>query len=153
MSAVDQKVEKFETYLNDVLRESLKSHLSEQNKICDEIAEYLKLKNLAEVLQRPDVCTTPLKTKVDLGCNFYVQAEAPDASKLLVSVGFGFFVELTLEEVVTFVDKKVALLKNASAHVNTEIAEIKARIDVMLQGLRELQNISGEIPSEPRFVF
>ena len=40
----------------------------------------------------------PLKTKVDLGCNFYCQARVPDPSMVMVAVGLGFFLELTLEE-------------------------------------------------------
>ena len=48
----------------------------------------------------------PLKTKVDLGCNFYCQARVPDPTKIFVSVGLGFFVELTLDEALEFISKK-----------------------------------------------
>merc|ERR1719239_26081 len=52
----------------------------------------------------------PLKTKVDLGCNFYCEARVDDPTKVCVAVGLGFFVELTLDEALAFVSKKDAAL-------------------------------------------
>merc|ERR1719239_2006591 len=52
----------------------------------------------------------PLKTKVDLGCNFYCEARVDDPSRIMISVGMGFFLEMTLTEALAFVSKKDAAL-------------------------------------------
>ena len=70
-----EKVLKFETFLNETLRSDLKAILEEREKLYEEIAEYLSLKNSIEALKFADLPEgQPLKTKVDLGCNFYAKA-------------------------------------------------------------------------------
>ncbi|ORX42936.1 hypothetical protein DM01DRAFT_1296239, partial [Hesseltinella vesiculosa] len=53
----------------------------------------------------------PLKTMVDLGSQFYVQAHIPDSAYIFVQVGFGFHVQFTLDEAQQFIGKKVQRLK------------------------------------------
>ena len=43
--------------------------------------------------------STELKTLVDIGAEVYCQAKVPDISRVYISVGLGFHVESTLEEV------------------------------------------------------
>jgi hypothetical protein len=38
------------------------------------------------------------RLQVDLGCNFFCQAEVADPTMICVGIGYGFFVELTLDE-------------------------------------------------------
>ena len=66
--AISEKVLKFETFLNETLRPDLKSTLEERDKIYEEIAEYLSLKNSIEAIKVSDLPQgQPLKTKVDIG--------------------------------------------------------------------------------------
>ena len=51
-----------------------------------------------------------LKTQVDLGNNFFCQAKVPDTSLVCVAIGFGFFVEMTLDEAAAFIKKKTQQL-------------------------------------------
>ena len=83
-----------------------------------------------------------MKTQMDLGCNFYCQAEVQDTKMVLVAVGFGFFVEFTLDEAVKFVDEKVGHLTRQAERLTKDSANIKAHIKVTLQGLGELQMLN-----------
>ena len=84
---------------------------------------------------------------MDLGCNFYCQARIHDRSKILISVGLGFFLEMTLDEALTYLDKKDKELDKAAEALTQECAKLKVNIKLVLGGLRELQNIN---PEEPR---
>ncbi|KAI8071304.1 hypothetical protein BC940DRAFT_234890 [Gongronella butleri] len=53
-----------------------------------------------------------LKTMVDLGSQFYVQANVPDTTFIFVQVGFGFHVQFTLDEAKNYIGKKVQRLQS-----------------------------------------
>ncbi|KAI4873398.1 hypothetical protein NFI96_012312 [Prochilodus magdalenae] len=105
---IDDKVLQYESFINDVLKRDLQKVLEQRDGVYEKIAEYLQLKNTIKSIQETD--SKELKTDVDLGCNFYVQAHVPDTSKIFVAVGYGFFVELTLSEALTFIEKKTSQL-------------------------------------------
>lgn len=146
----EEKIQRYEAFINDVLREDLKKILNERQKLCDQLTEYAQLKTIIERFQEEDLCKGNFKTQVDLGCNFYAKAVVPDTKFIYVEVGFGFFVQFTLAEAIEFIDKKVKFLENI-LHTNTEkSAEIKANIKLVLEGLRELQNIDPNPDPPPR---
>lgn len=90
---VDQKVLQYENFINEVLKTDLQKVLDQRDSVYEKISQYLQLKNTIQSLQESG--SQRLKTDVDLGCNFYVQAEVEDASRIFVAVGYGFFVEMT----------------------------------------------------------
>ncbi|XP_060078215.1 protein UXT-like [Ylistrum balloti] len=143
-NTVPEKVLAYETFLNETLREDLRKLLEEQDKLYGQVAEYLQLKTVIERVQSTDYTKEELKTKVDIGCNFYVQANVPDASRIYVCVGFGFFVEFKMEEALRFIDKKTARLNDQCEKISKDIAKVKAHIKLVLEGLREMQGISTE---------
>lgn len=132
------------------------------------------------------------RLQVDLGCNFFCQAEVADPTMICVGIGYGFFVELTLDEATVsatrprhpssphehpspsimlhpssvvwapcgatdatrasygaaitrrsqaFIEKRVPLLETRATDKTATAAAIKARIKVVLEGLRELQSL------------
>ena len=107
-----------------------------------QISEYLQLKTTIEKIQECGI-TENLKTKVDLGCNFYAQANIPDASRIFVFVGFGFFVDMTFAEAVKFITKRTAFLQVHADRLTADATKVRANINLVLEGLRELQNISA----------
>lgn len=63
---------------------------------------------------------------------------------LYVDVGLGFYVELTRAEALDFVRQRVELL-NAKADIfRRKASEIRSRIKICLQGLREIQALDLE---------
>jgi len=135
------QIQHYETFINEVLRTKLKNCLESREKYAAEIQEYLELQKTLENIGELDC--DPLKTKVDLGCGFFVQAEVPDVSKISIAVGFGFFLELTLLEALDFVPKKILLMSERLSLLEQESSNLNADIKLMLQTLGELQQIQS----------
>ncbi|XP_078001131.1 protein UXT-like isoform X2 [Glandiceps talaboti] len=148
---IPKKVLEYELFLNEILREDLRKVLDSRDQIYNQIAEYLQLRTVIERMQESKVEKDGLKTKIDLGCNFYAQAIVPNASRIFVAIGFGFFVEFTLPEALKFIEKKVGQLTEKSEKLTKHSAKIKVHIKLVLEGLKELQNISDQ-PEEYKTV-
>ncbi|XP_057261235.1 protein UXT, partial [Pezoporus wallicus] len=84
---------------------------------------------------------TPLRTQVDLGCNFFVTAEVPTAERVFVALGYGFYAELTLPEALRHLDRRSRRLEQLSESLTRDGAKIRAHIRLVLEGLRELQGL------------
>lgn len=143
MTEFSSKVLEYERFVNEKLKEDLGVILEQRDKTYQQIAEYLQLKTTVEKLKESNL-SEGLKTKVDLGCNFYVQANVPDSSKIFVFIGYGFFLEMTHDEALKFIGKRTKLLNEHVDKLTEDAAKVKANIRLVLEGLRELQNISNE---------
>uniref|UniRef100_A0A3Q2PEE8 Ubiquitously-expressed, prefoldin-like chaperone n=1 Tax=Fundulus heteroclitus TaxID=8078 RepID=A0A3Q2PEE8_FUNHE len=125
--------------------------LEQRDQVYEKISQYLQLKNTIQSLQ--EAGSQQLKADVDLGCNFFVQAHVNDSSRVFVAVGFGFFVEMTHDEALRFIDKKTTQLTVFTEQLTKDSAKIKAHIRMVLEGLRELQGLSDLPESQRRDVF
>eukprot|EP00128_Syssomonas_multiformis_P005469 Colp12_sorted_trinity150504_noHs@2166 len=139
---MDSKVAKYEAFLEERLKVDLEAVLAQRDKIYEEVAELLQLRNTIELIQNQKL--KELKTMVDLGANFSVQAKVTDTSRILVSVGFGFYTEFTLDEALAFVQKKSDFLETKAQALTEDAAKIKANIKLVLEALRELQFSKGK---------
>lgn len=137
-SSIPDKILKFESFVNDVLKEDLKKLESQLNKINSELAEYVELKNMITTLQDADLGPDGFKTKVDLGCNFYMQANVSDPSRLYVDIGLNNYIELTTSEALKFCDMRITLLSKKVQVVQKECAKTKGHIKLVLHGIGEL---------------
>ena len=149
---IQEKVKKYETFLNDQLRPDLKSVLEDRDKIYEDISEYSALKNSIEAILQSasdDVLPKPLKIKTDLGSNFYVRANVPNPENIFLDVGLGFFLELSLSEALAFIEKKVKLLEQKSNLLTEQSLSIKANIKLIIHGLREIQGLSADDLNKP----
>ncbi|TTB56401.1 Protein UXT [Bagarius yarrelli] len=150
-SYINEKVLQYESFINDVLKRDLQKVLEQRDGVYEKIAQYLQLKNTIKSMQETD--SKELKTDVDLGCNFYVQAHVPETSRIFVAVGYGFFLELTLSEALAFIEKKTNHLTEYSEFLTNDAAKIKAHIRLVLEGLRELQGLPDVDETPRREVF
>jgi len=146
---MNQKVISFEHHVNEVLKPKLNDYLSSRDKIIEEQAEYLRLEETVSKLAGKK----ELRTKVDLGCNFFVQAEIDDCSKINVHLGSGLYAELSHEELFQFCKKKRNLLKKKEEFQTDIINELKSEIRLVLEGIRELQNLPMEEDKSKRRIF
>ncbi|XP_029283595.1 LOW QUALITY PROTEIN: protein UXT [Cottoperca gobio] len=148
---VDQKVLQYENFVNEVLKRDLEKVLEQRDSVYEKISLYLQLKNTIQSLQESG--SQQLKTDVDLGCNFFVQAEVEDSSKIFVAVGYGFFLEMNYDEALRFIEKKTSQLTAFTEQLTKDSAKIKANIRMVLEGLRELQGVTDLPESRRRDVF
>ncbi|KAI3357935.1 hypothetical protein L3Q82_016309, partial [Scortum barcoo] len=126
---VDEKVLQYENFINEVLKKDLQKVLEQRDSVYEKISEYLQLKN---TIQRLQECTS-LRTDIDLGCNFYVQADVEESSRIFVAVGYGFFVEMTHDEALRFIEKKTSQLTAFTEQLSKDSAKIKAHIRMVLE--------------------
>lgn len=150
---ISSKIVEYERFLNERLRTDLRSVLERKDAVCSDIAEYTQLKTTIQHLinkQGSPQKNEPLKTMIDLGCNFYAKARVQDFSRIIVAIGLGFYLEMQLDEAVTFIDKKVASLTKDAEQLSEQASQINARIKMVLGALHELQfrpdSASGQAP-------
>ena len=91
---VEQKVERYQKFVDETLRVKLAQALDQREEAVKEIEAYEKLRGTVEVMRESQ--TGRAKSMVNIGCELYMQANIPDTSKIMVNAGLGFFVELTL---------------------------------------------------------
>ena len=139
--SISYKVEEYERFLNERLRTDVKRVLERKDGVNGDIAELLQLKATIQHLMTSTSAqkSEPLKTMVDLGCNFYAKARVNDCSHIIVSIGMGFFLEMKLGEAMEYVDKKVVDLSAEADKLSEQASQINARIKIVLGALDELQ--------------
>ncbi|KAF0298526.1 Protein UXT [Amphibalanus amphitrite] len=135
------KIAKYEEFLNDVLKQDLRTLLDHRDAVYEDIAHHLELRNTINTLQKAQADKKPLKTKVDLGCNFYCSAKVDDPSRIFVRIGFGFYLEMTLSEALEHVARRVSTLEERAKSLGRDAVAVRAKIDMVLEALRELQGI------------
>lgn len=96
----------------------------------------LALRNSVQMLL--DQQQTSLKTMVDLGCDFYVQASVPDTHWIYVNVGLGFHAQMTLEEAVAFCRQQEATLTASAEPLAEKVVRLKARIKCIVGAIDEV---------------
>ncbi|XP_042217541.1 beta-1,4-galactosyltransferase 4-like [Homarus americanus] len=144
MMADREKFEKYEHFVNNVLREDLRSVLEDRDKLFEEIAAHSQLKQTIDCMTEAP-SEEGLRTQVDLGSNFYVQAHVQDVSRMYVNVGLGFHVELALQEASTFIDKKLGILNARLSESTKKSTKIKAQIKFVCQAIGELHQMNDII--------
>ncbi|XP_054010938.1 protein UXT homolog [Hylaeus anthracinus] len=127
-----QKILKIETFINDVLKEDLaklEKKLDDKNA---DIAEFIQLKSIIETLQSNEFDKNGFKTQVDIGQNFFIEAQVPDASTILLDVGLGHYVEFLLNDAITIINVRIKLLEQQIVHFRKQIAMTNAHIKLLL---------------------
>lgn len=138
---MDEKVKLYEDFLNERLANDLDGVLKTREVIYTEIAEYHQLRNVIEKTTQFDMKTSTggLKTLVDIGANFYIEALVPDASVVIISIGMGLYLEMTTDKALEFIVTRTKLLDGKCSSLTQEAAYIRAQMKLVLEGLRELQ--------------
>ena len=140
---IQEKVLQFEAYINNVLRSDLAKLEEKLNAKNTDLAEFIQLKGVIKTLKDTEAEKNGFKTKVDLGCNFFVQAQVEDASKILLHVGLDHYVQFTLDEALVVIDVRIKLIEMQIENLRKQVAMTNAHIKLILLGIGELQ----EIPS------
>ncbi|KAI8613315.1 Prefoldin alpha-like protein [Chytriomyces sp. MP71] len=134
-----ERVARYEAFLAAKLQPDLRKLLERRDAIYAEIAEYLKLKNQIELIeQQQRGSDDPMRTMVDVGCDFFMQAEVTNATVINVLVGLDCHVEFTLDEAVQFIDTREKYLTNRADNLTEDAMKIKAQIKLVLAAIQEV---------------
>ncbi|KAJ3057165.1 hypothetical protein HK097_011170 [Rhizophlyctis rosea] len=139
---VEEQIQKYQSFVNDRLRLDLKAILDAREKIYESISEHLKLKNQIELIKSQNL--TEMKTMMDVGAQFFMQAKIPDTSKIFINIGMGYSVEFTLDEGLAFIDSKEKILLKQAEKQTDKASQIKAHIKVVLETMQQLMDIETD---------
>lgn len=116
-----------------------------QLQLRDSIAQYQDLRaNIASIKESGQ---DSLETLVNVGCEYYMEAEIPDVSRVFVDIGLGIFAEFTLDEAVRVCSERETLLTKKVDIQSAVSARIKAQMFELSSGLAQLKRM--ESASEP----
>ena len=152
------KIHSYEYFLNEVLREDLKIILQRRDELYQKVGAYMEQENVFEKLltavpTKPDPARKykpePLCTKVDIGCNFYVQGAIPmPLETVLFDIGCGIWLEMTITDALACCKQQKSSLSRRIEALTAQELETKAKINIVLRGLQELQQLSNPRPPE-----
>ncbi|KAL8100895.1 uncharacterized protein LOC141687278 [Apium graveolens] len=137
-----EKIQKFEEFVDLRLKPDLVRAISERDKVFDQQKTFSDLKRNIENLEKNSV--TSLRTLVNLGSEVYVQADVSDTRHIFVDVGLGFHVEFTWSEALNYISVREEKLARQIEEYTRLIASIKAQIKMVCEGIRELLQIPAE---------
>ncbi|KAI3452874.1 hypothetical protein Pfo_009537 [Paulownia fortunei] len=135
-SAQQEKVRKFEEFVDRRLKPDLVHAIAERDKVFEQQKIFSDLRRNIENLEKNSA--TSLRTLVNLGSEVYMQADVPDTRHIFVDVGLGFHVEFTWSEALNFIAAREEKLSRQIEDYTRLIASIKAQIKMVCEGIREL---------------
>ncbi|CAD6217389.1 unnamed protein product [Miscanthus lutarioriparius] len=117
--ARQEKVRKFEEFVDQRLKPDLANAIAQRDKVFEQQKTFLDLKRNIENLERNGV--TSMRSMVNLGSEVYMQAEVPDTRHIFVDIGLGFHVEFTWQEALQFISVREARLTSKLATESKQI--------------------------------
>jgi len=103
------------------------------------VASYEELKKQVSLLQM----NKSTKMLVDLGNDMFVRAKVDDLSKIFVSIGLGFFAELTLEEALQVSDRWIHYYTDIEESIMAEQASVSSKSRVVSETMEMLTALQG----------
>lgn len=133
---------KSENFIDDVLQRDLRQTKEKRDRILQDICdmgmliEHLKLLNQMEDHKEIEALTL-------LGCESYVYANILDKNKIFILLGYEFYVEMTLDEALSFLKKKIELYEKKLTYWNKQVAHVKAHIQILMQAISSLSPVGN----------
>ncbi|KAJ1336752.1 prefoldin, alpha subunit [Batrachochytrium salamandrivorans] len=134
---VNPQILRYESFVNDRLRKDLMQVLDARDKLYERIAQILQLRNQIQVIQKQPGGN--LKSMMNVGCDFFMKAQIPDTSKIILNVGLNVFVEMSLEEAVKFLEIREKQLECQTEKLTSKASEIRAHIKLVLKAIEEVE--------------
>ncbi|KAK0398112.1 hypothetical protein QR680_002434 [Steinernema hermaphroditum] len=134
--AVPAEKQKFVTFMRERIHKDYEKYAADLQKVNCDIKEY---SDLSVVLNKlVSYKGDNLKAKVDVGCNFFMQASIEKWNKIIVKLDNEYFAELSLERAKIFVEKKLELLRQKADRLTEVFNSIRAHDRLMVSLINEL---------------
>jgi prefoldin subunit 5 len=151
-SQLHDKINEYASFITNTLQPQLQTAVEAKEATEKDLKEYLELRNKLQHLENMLNCevtvgekSKPIETLVDVAHQtIYCRAVISNPRTLYVDVGLGFMVELTIQEALTFIDKRVKFLEEEVLRHRTSVVEGIAK-DVE-NALELLEELGAEIP-------
>lgn len=154
------KIAEYGNFISQTLEPQLRNAVMEREKTEDEINDYIQLQNgLRQLLleqqqqrhhqpgssslEENHQSTKQLNGLVDIAhSTIYCNVSIPNPNIIYVDVGFGFHIEMTISEAISFIDKRVHFLEKTVLKHRLDVAKRVAK-DVE-DALELLEELGGE---------
>lgn len=124
---------KYEEFVDIVLQKDLEAATDAMDETYTRYAEAKRLRQNLKVIQASKV--RGFSSLVNLGCDVFSESEVPDSTAVYVDTAFGFYVRLSLEEAVAFLEKKEAFLHRRLVYWREKCAYLKSQMRLFTEAL------------------
>ena len=102
---------KYEAFLEQQLLPDLNHCLQIREGLLSDVQELMITRQQLQVMKESMALNgkQPLKTMMNVGCDFFMKAKIDDPSKVVMAIGGNVFPELTIEEGLQFLLKKESI--------------------------------------------
>ena len=144
-SELREKLKEYSKFIDSTLHPQLKSTVSARDETEADIREYQELHDKLTVIKREN--QKPLEALVNLGNELcYCGAEVEDPSTVFIDVGLGFFVELTVDEAMSVILKRITFLETKKLPKRIDdarkvAADMESSIIILESLARDLQEM------------
>ena len=151
---------KYSAFVTENLEPRLKELMKNRDELVAEIESYEEAIYVAEHFSKITVNNSKSESEqsvvlgeeksfvvrklVDIGCGVACQAESTTTDRIVIDVGMGSFVELSLPEAIAVSKERQTLLSGKITLVDGNISDCIADIEETLQSLAELKKISTD---------
>lgn len=132
------KISEYSNFISQTLQPQLQSAVDSREETEAEISEYVQLK--AKLQQIQSDAPKSIDTIVDIShSTIYCKAHISNPKIIYLNIGFGFHVEMTLEEGIQFITKRVEYLETCVLKHRVEAAaRIAKDVENAIELLQEL---------------
>ncbi|CRG99951.1 prefoldin, putative [Plasmodium relictum] len=128
---------KSERFIDDVLHQQLKERQKKRDELLQDIFDMeILIENLNTFINTKN--QKEIETLTLLGCDSYVYADILNKNKIFIHIGYEFYLEMTLEDAIVFLKKKINLYEDKLAYWNKQISKIKAHIQILMRAISNL---------------
>jgi prefoldin subunit 5 len=103
---------KYETFLQHQLLPDLNTCLRKREELLNDIQELMITRQQLQVMKESSALNAtaePIKTMMNVGCDYFMQAKIEDPSKVYMAVGANTYPEMSIEEGIQFLLKKESI--------------------------------------------
>ena len=132
------KISEYSNFISQTLQPQLQFAVDAREETEVEISEYVKLKSKLQQIQSD--APKSIDTIVDIShSTIYCKAHISNPKIIYLNIGFGFHVEMTLEEGIQFITKRVEYLETCVLKHRVEVAgRIAKDVENAIELLQEL---------------
>ena len=152
------KIKEYGNFIAKNLQPQLQTAVEAREETEAEISEYIQLQNKLRELQHnladPSKSSSDesIDTIVDIAhATIYCKANVPNPRTVYVNIGFGFHIEMKIQEAISFIDKRVGYLeKDVLKHRFEAAATVANDVEKALELLQDMGESLGEMEEATR---
>mmetsp|Transcript_24206 Transcript_24206/g.52206 ORF Transcript_24206/g.52206 Transcript_24206/m.52206 type:complete len:161 (-) Transcript_24206:559-1041(-) len=151
-NALRGKITEYGNFISQTLQPQLQTAVDAREETEAEISEYVQLQNKLQQIEKTNNSRSDasINTIADISHGtIYCNATIPNPRIIYVNIGFGFHVEMTLPEAISFIDKRVDHLENNVLKPRLKVAatvakDVENALEVLEEFGEKLMEMDGE---------